>query len=60
MTKINTDLKQYAKKKGVHLWQVADALGISEATIIRKMRHELSDVEQARFIAAVDACAERG
>ncbi len=55
---MNTDLKNYARGKGLYLWQVAERLGITEFTLSRKLRHALKDEEHAAFIAAVDAIVE--
>ena len=50
----NTELRAYAKEKRVFLWQVADAIGVSEATLIRWFRFPLSEDKKAAFIKAVD------
>lgn len=55
---MNEELKRYARVQGVYLWQVADKLAISEATVYRRLRHVMSDEEHAAFIAAVDAIVE--
>lgn len=39
----NKDVRQYAKENGVFLYQIADRLNKSEATVTRMMRRELSD-----------------
>lgn len=41
----NSDLRNQIKKHGFTMWQIADLLGVSEATITRKFRHELSHKE---------------
>ena len=38
----NIDIRTMASANGVALWQIADALGISEPTMTRKMRKELN------------------
>lgn len=45
-------VRSFAREKRVHLWQVADYLRVSEATITRKMRH-LSDSEARTFLEAI-------
>jgi hypothetical protein len=50
----NIKIRLYASGKGVKLWELAKALGISEATLTRKMRVELSDDEQKQFYKAID------
>lgn len=50
----NQIIKDTIKDKGLRQWQVADALGISEATFVRWMRHELADEERNRILAVID------
>lgn len=45
----NQDLRAYAKEKGVKLWQVAKAMGISEPTMTRKLRSELPEQDKQTF-----------
>lgn len=45
----NMDIRLTAKEYGVPLWEVADALGISEPTLTRKLRREL-DAESKKTI----------
>lgn len=53
----NKDFRTYAKEKGVCLWQVAQALGISEPTMTRRMRRELSQQDKRAMRDMVDALA---
>ncbi|WP_288705544.1 hypothetical protein [uncultured Ruminococcus sp.] len=55
----NQDLRTYAKEKGVCLWQVAQALGISEPTMTRRMRRELSQQDKQAMRDIVDALAAK-
>ena len=43
MKKANQDIRDYAAKKGVYFWEIAMKLGISEPTMTRWMRVELSE-----------------
>lgn len=45
----NKDVRAYAKGKGVKLWQVAKAMGISEPTMTRKLRSELPETDKQTF-----------
>ncbi len=45
----NKDLRAYAKEKGVFFWQVAKVMGISEPTMTRKLRAELSVKEKQKL-----------
>ena len=55
--KSNTDIRKYARGKGVRLWEVALALNISEPTITRRLRVELSDADKAQIFAIIDRVA---
>lgn len=55
----NQSIRNEAKKRGVKFWQIADELGISEATITRKLRHELSNAERERFLAAINRVVQQ-
>ena len=55
---MNEELKRYARSQGVYLWQIADKLAMSEATVYRRLRHVISDEEHAAFVAAVHEIIE--
>lgn len=38
----NKDIRQVAKDKGIPHWLIADRIGISECTLSRWFRHELT------------------
>ena len=48
MSKCNVDIRTSAIKSNVFLWEIANELGISEPTITRKLRAELSAEEKNR------------
>ena len=50
----NEKMREKARKCGVRFWQIADALGVSEATLTRRFRHELPAGEQARIARLID------
>lgn len=50
----NTELRAIIKSRGVKFWQLADYLGISEATLTRLMRHDLGADKVAEVLSAVD------
>lgn len=58
----NKDLRDYAKSKGVKLWQIAEKLNINDGNFSRKLRRELPDQEKQKIIMIVDEVAnsERG
>ena len=50
----NEAIRKAVKDEGMHLWQLSDVLGVSEATITRWMRHEMSDAKQADIIEKIN------
>lgn len=54
MMKRNNDIRAAAKENGVYLYEIADKLGVSEPTFIRRMRKELSDAMKAKALAAIE------
>jgi len=54
----NKDIKRAIGGRGLTQWQVADALGISEATFYRKMRNELPAEEKQKILAVIEAMGE--
>lgn len=53
----NQGIREYAKLKGVKLWQVADMLGITDGNLSRKLRRELPDIEKALIFEIIDRVA---
>lgn len=56
MTK-NCDIKQRAIEKGVCLWEVAEAIGIADTSMSRKLRRELPENEKERIFKVIDNIA---
>lgn len=57
----NKDIRQYATKNHVRLWQVSEALGYSHETkLSRELRHELSEEKKKEIIQIIDRLAEGG
>lgn len=50
----NISIRNAAHEAGVHHWEVAEALGISEGSFCRRMRHELPESEQARILNIIN------
>ncbi len=55
--KYNVQIRTAAKNKGVFLYDVAEALGVSENTLTRWLRRELPDSKQREIIAIIDKLA---
>lgn len=60
MRTTNATIRNAAHEAGVHHWEIAEALGISEGSFCRRMRHELPEAEQARILTVInDISAQR-
>lgn len=53
----NSVIREKAKGAGVRLWEVAERLGIGDATLSRKLRHELPQEDQDRILAIINEIA---
>lgn len=53
----NSDIRKAAKEKGIPLWRVAQMLQISEASMTRMLRIELSPEDKARILRAIENAA---
>lgn len=49
----NQDIKKELKLAGVYQWQIADAMGIDEYKLSRKMRYELSEGDKNEIRKAI-------
>lgn len=57
----NLDVREYAKQKGVKLWEVARMVGINDSNFSRRLRTEFSPEEKERVKGFIDQIAkERG
>ena len=54
----NKDVREYARAASVFLWKVAGKMGISDATMSRRLRRELPEDKKAEIRAAIDALRE--
>ncbi|MBQ5319755.1 MAG: hypothetical protein J6K17_11735 [Oscillospiraceae bacterium] len=54
----NADVRTTAKSAGVFLYQVAAFMGISEPTMTRKLRFELSEQEKKPIFEAIEKIAK--
>lgn len=59
MRTTNAAIRNAAHEAGVHHWEVAEALGISEGSFCRRMRHELPEAEQARILNIINDISAR-
>lgn len=49
----NKRIREAIKSNGLRHWQLADALGISEASLVRKLRHEIPEEETDRILEII-------
>lgn len=52
MERANQDIRDYAKKKGVFLWEVAQKLGYTDGYFSKKLRTEMPRTEK-QFIRGI-------
>ncbi len=50
----NNKIRESAKRANVPLWKIADALGVSEATMTRSLRRELSAQKEAEILSIIE------
>lgn len=55
----NQKIRLLAKGSGVALWEVAKELGISEATLTRRLRTQLSQQQEVELIEKINRLKER-
>ncbi|MGN0171192.1 MAG: hypothetical protein ACI39E_00240 [Acutalibacteraceae bacterium] len=58
--KANQQIRQAAKEKGVFFWQIGKALGVTETTIVRRLREELPIVERNKVLQIINEIAAEG
>jgi hypothetical protein len=49
----NQEIRLAVRQAKIKLWRVADALGITDSTLSRKLRHELPEDEKQRILAII-------
>ena len=54
----NMDIREYAKKKGVKLWEIASTLHINDGNFSRKLRQELSNEIKQQIFQIIDQISE--
>ena len=55
----NSEIRQTAKAKKVLLWEIAEAMGITDATLSRRLRKELPAEERDRLLGIIEDIAKR-
>lgn len=57
MKKRNIDIRNYAKEKEICLWQIADALGISDMDFSKMMRYEIAEQKKTEIREIINRLA---
>ena len=55
----NMDIRLAAASSGVKLWQIADALGMTDGNFSRKLRKELSEEEREKILSIIQEISEQ-
>ena len=50
----NAEIRRAAGGAGVKLWELAEALGVADATLSRKLRRELPEDEKQKILEIID------
>lgn len=50
----NQDIRRTAAGAGIKLWQIAEALGIADCSLSRKLRRELPEAEKQEIFSIID------
>lgn len=54
----NQDIRRAAAGAGVKLWQIAEALGIADCSMSRKLRRELPAEEKEKIFSIIQELAQ--
>lgn len=54
----NQDIRRAAAGAGVKLWQIAEALGIADCSLSRKLRRELPAEEKEKIFSIIRTLSE--
>lgn len=54
----NSDIKAYAKKRGVYLYELADGLGIADSTLSKWLRKEFDESRKSECMKIIDEIAK--
>ena len=53
----NQDIRRTAAGAGVKLWQIAEKVGITDCSLSRKLRRELSSEEKEKIFSIIQELA---
>lgn len=60
MMKKNTDIREMIKKAGLRHWQVAETIGVDQATLCVWLRTDLSEERRTRILDAIERIKREG
>lgn len=52
--KANNDIRVAANTARVRLWEIADAIGLSDSSFSRKLRREFSNTEKVKILDVIE------
>lgn len=55
----NSDIRQAAFSSGVYLWEIAEAMGVTDGTFSRKLRRELDEKEKKEILKIIKIISKR-
>lgn len=55
----NQNIREAAKKADVCLWEIAEAIDISDCMLSKKLRRELPDAEREKLLRIIEEIAQR-
>ena len=57
--KLNNEIREKAKERGVKLWEIAEVLNINDGNFSRKLRKELPPTEKQAILNIIDEIAHK-
>ena len=55
----NSDIRQAAFSSGVYLWEIAEAIGVTDGTFSRKLLLELDEKEKKEILKIIETISKR-
>lgn len=55
----NREIRLMARGRGVQMWRIAKAIGVSEPTLFRWMREKLPDDKRQKILAVINELEEK-
>lgn len=59
MERMNADIRQYAFKKRIYLYEVANAMNLSYPGLMYRLRKNMTDNQKAQIVRTIDALAAK-